>query len=126
LVESDEETLRKLQENVKELTDADEDIVFVDECLFNAKHNMTMAWDVPYSNMMVPADTVIGCKSVACVAGISAKRGLICFELRDKSIKQGDFCEFLINLRARWGDGPLNIILDNCRVHHSKAVAACA
>ena len=97
-------------------------MIFVDECLFTSNTFKTHAWMLKGDNVTLKNKTVAGSRCVACVGGISAQRGLVTSLLRDRSIKQNDFCDFLQQLRDCSDKRPLHVVLDNCRVHHAKTV----
>lgn len=75
---------------------------------------------------VVPNRTTLIGEPVTCLGAISKDRGLVNWMLKPRSIRQQDFCDFLSELRTRSGQVRLRIVLDNCRVHHSKLVKATA
>jgi len=119
-IEKDQECLDNLKSDVSKITDAGEELIFLDECLFNQRHVLNKAWMLKGFNVqpevMWPAS-----KCVAVLAAISSERGLVHYMCRERSIKSSDYCEFLDDLRRKSGERTLHILLDNCKVHRSKA-----
>lgn len=58
---------------------------------------------------------------MAVVGAVSANDGLICFDVKERSINSNDFCNFLRRLRGRT-PGRLTILLDNASIHKTRRV----
>ena len=54
------------------------------------------------------------------MAAVSKERGLIHYLLRECSIKQADFCEFLQGVKATTATPNLHMLVDNCSVYCAK------
>ncbi len=82
---------------------------------------MARTWSAVRSNAMTP-DTRDLLKTQAVVAGISAEAGLETYLVRDRSIDQSSFVDFLTDLRATNGNHRLAIFMDNLAVHKTAKV----
>ena len=121
-IAKDEVVLANMRLRVSQLQHEKREIIFVDECLFTQQTFKKQAWMTRYANVELRRRSTGDSGPCACLGAISAERGLVTFLLRQKSIKQGDFAEFLQQLRNVSGDQPLHLVLDNCTVHHAKSV----
>jgi phage antirepressor YoqD-like protein len=70
LIKSDESTMAHLKQRVESLDRCTEELIFVDECLFNAKHMKDRAWMIAGHNVVPNRSTVLG-EPVACLGAIS-------------------------------------------------------
>ena len=106
---------------VKDAIDRGVKIIFVDEAIFSPKTRMARTWSASRSNVMTP-DIRNRLKTQAVVAGISLECGLEAYMIKELSIEQGSFIEFLRSLREVNVSGRLAIFMDNLRVHYTNRV----
>ena len=80
-------------------------------------------WSLPNDNVKV-TDLRKKVKTQAIVAGISTDKGLESFLIKERSIKNKEFIEFLKQLRELYPNDTLVLFLDNLSVHKSREVTA--
>ena len=69
------------------------EIVYVDECVFTYSTELKLAFSNPHENIIADKKQM-SMTSMAAVAAISAKRGLIFMKLYPKSVDRWRFIEF--------------------------------
>ena len=98
-------------------------ILYVDEAIFSPVTMLKWTWSLPNDNVKV-TDLRKKVKTQAIVAGISTDKGLESFLIKERSIKNKEFIEFLKQLRELYPNDTLVLFLDNLSVHKSREVTA--
>ena len=114
----------KCNELLAELEWAEEEgrtIVFLDEINFTKLSLSRTEWSARNSNLSVDQKEIYqGYRSV--IATMTAERGVGLCIIHQKAVTAEDFVAFLRKLRAKLGDRPVALFMDQLRVHKSRDV----
>jgi hypothetical protein len=98
-------------------------IIYLDECMFTTATMVRGAYSHFKHNIEVK-ESVRNAEAMAVVGGVSEESGFEGFVIKPKSINSQAFIELLEDILSRHGSQTIAIMMDNCRVHHSKLVQA--
>ena len=107
--------------NVDKCVNDGSELIFVDESIFKPRDFRKRAYMSKYENVNfnVPRSQE---SALAVVAAISKFRGLIHYQIRERSHNGESFREFMRALRKRCVEKRVVVLLDNCSIHKTNKV----
>jgi transposase len=103
-----------------------EDIIYLDESIFNEKTGWRYRGYAPIGDEVRYSEDVRRGKTWS-VCGVLASDGLVCDSIRKGYFNAASFLEFIEevmipSLRAKYGNRPIIVVMDNCSTHINQRV----